>query len=196
MRPDSYPREPTSDPLRAPIRAIHADTQHGIVVPGTVLSHAVIHAEDPALARITNMRSTIDEHSQRAALLNVPSSLSPWLETVMCARLGRCAHLALPRRCRILAAGNLENSIGRSPRRPTALARSVRRPREVACCRPPTPSSAMSTPHWAPTVIGRRPRYEQPRSAHPPRASVVQQNPAQQDGSNARIMVVEKCIRR
>ena len=69
-RSDSYPREPASNALATRIRVIHADTHHGIVVPRTALSHAVVHSEDAALARITSMRSTIDEHSQRPPLLN------------------------------------------------------------------------------------------------------------------------------
>ena len=68
-RSDTHPGEAAGDPFVARIRAIHADAQHSIVLPRTALSHAVIHAEDPALARIASMRSTIDKHSQRAAYL-------------------------------------------------------------------------------------------------------------------------------
>ena len=64
---DAHPGEAAGEPLVARIRAIHSDAQHGIIVPRTALSHAVMQAEDPALARIASMRSTIDEHSQQAA---------------------------------------------------------------------------------------------------------------------------------
>ena len=68
MRSDSHPSEPAGDRLPARIRAIHTDAQHGIVFPRAHLSHAIMHAEDPALAGITDMRSKIDKHSQWGVL--------------------------------------------------------------------------------------------------------------------------------
>ena len=72
VRPDTHPCEPAGDPLRARMRAIHTDAQHGIVAPRAVLPHTAMHAEDSALARITNVRSTIDENSQGGALADAP----------------------------------------------------------------------------------------------------------------------------
>lgn len=58
-----HPGETAGDAPGIATRAIHADTDHGIVIPSTAASHAVVHAEDPASARITDMRSVIDEDS-------------------------------------------------------------------------------------------------------------------------------------
>ena len=62
MRTDSYPGEPHSDTLRFRHLTDAADPYHGVVAPGTVTLHTIVHAEDAASARIADMGSAVDEH--------------------------------------------------------------------------------------------------------------------------------------